>query len=88
MPRRRSASGVTRGRLCGRVSVKPTAKSAKDAKVPLSATFRTTKPTPSGKLLVTSADLPHLMPIIAVAPRGFIKEELCKVVRRCRADDR
>ncbi len=46
---------------------------AKDAKVPLTATFRTTKQAPPGKLLVTSADLPHLMPIVAVAPHGFIK---------------
>jgi len=46
---------------------------ARDAKVPLSATFRTTNQKPPGKLLVTSADLPHLMPIVAVAPHGFIK---------------
>lgn len=46
---------------------------AKDVKAPLSATFRTSKQTPPGKLLVTSADMPHLMPIIAVAPRGFVQ---------------
>lgn len=41
-------------------------------RAPLTATFRTTKAQPGGKLLVTSADLPHLMPIVAVAPHGFI----------------
>jgi hypothetical protein len=46
---------------------------AKDAKVPLTATFRASKQVPPGKLLVTSADLPHLMPIVAVAPHGFIQ---------------
>jgi hypothetical protein len=45
----------------------------KGAKVPLATAFRTTKEKPPGKLLVTSADLPHLMPIVAVAPHGFIK---------------
>jgi hypothetical protein len=45
----------------------------KGAKTPLATAFRTTKEKPPGKLLVTSADLPHLMPIVAVAPHGFIK---------------
>ena len=45
----------------------------KGAKVTLATAFRTTRETPPGKLLVTSADLPHLMPIVAVAPHGFIK---------------
>jgi hypothetical protein len=42
-------------------------------RAPLTATFRATKLQPSGKLLVTSADLPHLMPIVAVAPHGFVQ---------------
>ena len=39
---------------------------------PLTATFRAGKQRTSGKLLFTSADTPHLLPIVAVAPRGFI----------------
>lgn len=39
---------------------------------PLSATFRATQQRPAGKLLVTSADTPHLVPIVAVAPHGLV----------------
>jgi len=42
------------------------------ARAPLSAVFRSSKQRAAGKLLVTSADTPHLMPLVAVAPRGFI----------------
>jgi hypothetical protein len=42
-------------------------------RAPLTAMFRTTKIADKGKLLVTSADLPHVMPVVAVAPHGFIK---------------
>jgi hypothetical protein len=38
----------------------------------LAAVQRGTGPKPTGKLLVTSADTPRLLPIVAVAPRGFI----------------
>jgi hypothetical protein len=41
-------------------------------RAPLSAVYRTAKERPPGKLLVTSADTPRLLPIVAVAPRGFI----------------
>ena len=46
---------------------------AKDVKTPLTAVFRQTKEAPKGKLLVTSADMPHVMPIVAVAPHGFVQ---------------
>jgi hypothetical protein len=46
---------------------------AKDAKTPLTAVFRRSKEAPKGKLLVTSADMPHVMPIVAVAPHGFVQ---------------
>jgi hypothetical protein len=38
----------------------------------LAAVHRTAKERPPGKLLVTSADTPGLLPIVAVAPRGFV----------------
>ncbi len=38
----------------------------------LAAVHRTAKERPPGKLLVTSADTPRLLPIVAVAPRGFV----------------
>jgi hypothetical protein len=38
----------------------------------LRAVLRGAKQRPPGKLLVTSADAPNLIPIVAVAPRGFI----------------
>jgi hypothetical protein len=41
-------------------------------RAPLAAVDRTAKERPPGKLLVTSADTPRLLPIVAVAPRGFI----------------
>lgn len=44
---------------------------AKDVKTPLTAVFRRSKEPPKGKLLVTSADMPHVMPVVLVAPRGF-----------------
>jgi hypothetical protein len=37
----------------------------------LTAVLRTPKARPAGKLLLTSADTPHLMPIVAVVPHGF-----------------
>jgi hypothetical protein len=43
-----------------------------DARAPLTAVYRTAQQRPPGKLLVTSADTPRLLPIVAVAPRGFI----------------
>jgi hypothetical protein len=46
---------------------------AKDVKTPLTAVFRRSKEPPKGKLLVTSADMPHVMPIVAVAPHGFVQ---------------
>ncbi len=46
---------------------------AKDVKTPLTAVFRRSKEVPKGKLLVTSADMPHVMPIVAVAPHGFVQ---------------
>ena len=42
------------------------------AAAPLSAMFRSAKLRPVGKLLVTSADTPHLVPIVAVVPHGLI----------------
>jgi hypothetical protein len=39
----------------------------------LSAVRRGGQPRPAGKLLVTSADTPRLLPIVAVAPHGFIE---------------
>lgn len=39
---------------------------------PLSAMFRAAKLRPVGKLLLTSADTPHLVPIVAVVPHGLI----------------
>ena len=42
----------------------------KDARA-LTAVLRTPKARPAGKLLLTSADTPHLMPIVAVVPHGF-----------------
>ena len=50
--------------------VDPDARTA--APAALRAVFRGAKQRPPGKLLVTSADAPNLMPIVAVAPRGFI----------------
>jgi hypothetical protein len=44
----------------------------KDPKA-LTAVFRNGKPKPPGKLLITSADTPRLMPIVAVAPHGFVE---------------
>ncbi len=41
-------------------------------RAPLAAVYRTAKERPPGKLLVTSADTPRLLPIVAVAPRGLI----------------
>jgi hypothetical protein len=41
-------------------------------RAPLAAVHRTAKERPPGKLLVTSADTPRLLPIVAVAPRGLI----------------
>jgi hypothetical protein len=38
----------------------------------LSAVSRTAQQRPAGKLLVTSADTPRLLPIVAVAPHGFL----------------
>jgi hypothetical protein len=43
-----------------------------EQRAPLTAVRRAGQPRPAGKLLVTSADTPRLMPIVAVAPRGFI----------------
>jgi hypothetical protein len=43
-----------------------------DQRAPLTAVRRAAQPRPPGKLLVTSADTPRLLPIVAVAPRGFI----------------
>ena len=42
---------------------------------PLEATARPPRPgsKPTGKLVISSADTPHLMPIVAVAPRGFVE---------------
>jgi hypothetical protein len=37
----------------------------------LTAALRTPKSRPAGKLLLTSADTPHLMPIVAIVPHGF-----------------
>jgi len=42
------------------------------ARAPLSAVHRPTPQRPAGKLLVTSADTPRLLPIVAVAPHGMI----------------
>jgi hypothetical protein len=39
---------------------------------PLAAIFRSSHQHATGKLLLTSADTPQLMPLVAVAPRGFI----------------
>ncbi|HWO21651.1 MAG TPA: hypothetical protein VNO30_22935 [Kofleriaceae bacterium] len=39
----------------------------------LTAVRRGGQPRPAGKLLVTSADTPRLLPIVAVAPHGFIE---------------
>lgn len=41
-------------------------------KAALTTQLRSSKQRPPGKLLVTSADTPHLMPIVAIAPRGFV----------------
>ena len=49
------------------------APNAPNVKTPLSAVFRRSKDAPKGKLLVTSADMPHVMPIVAVAPHGFVQ---------------
>ncbi len=38
----------------------------------LAAVFRVQGEHPAGKLLVTSAETPHLMPIVAIAPHGFV----------------
>lgn len=43
------------------------------AKTPLTAVFRRSKEAQKGKLLVTSADMPHVMPVVAVAPHGFVQ---------------
>jgi hypothetical protein len=51
----------------------------------LSAVFRSPDHHAPGKLLLTSADTPHLMPVVAVVPHGFIQshtpelEAWCKV---------
>jgi hypothetical protein len=44
-----------------------------DRKAALTALPRSTKPHDKAKLLLTSADTSHAMPIVAVAPHGFIK---------------
>jgi len=41
-------------------------------KAPLVAVFRGAKQKPPGKLLLTSADTPRLVPIVAVVPHGFV----------------
>ena len=42
-----------------------------DPPAALTAALRTTRKPPSGKLLVSSADTPRLMPLVAVVPHGF-----------------
>ncbi len=42
------------------------------APAPVSAMFGSAKLRPIGKLLLTSADTPHLIPIVAVAPHGLV----------------
>ncbi len=46
---------------------------------PLSAMFRATKLRPVGKLLVTSADTPTLVPIVAVAPHGLVTTHAAQI---------
>jgi hypothetical protein len=48
-------------------------------RAPLSAVYRGAKQPPPGKLLVTSADTPRLLPIVAVAPRGFIAKHAAEL---------
>lgn len=51
---------------------------------PLVATQRSAKK-PGGKLVVTSADTPYLMPIVAVAPRGFAAAHRAELERWAKA---
>jgi hypothetical protein len=52
---------------------------AEQPRAPLSAVYRSAKQRPPGKLLVTSADTPRLLPIVAVAPRGFIAKHAAEL---------
>ena len=72
----RGGAGLARGVLRARaphLAGVPATKVELVEHAPLEAIARPARTKPTGKLVISSADTPHLMPIVAVAPRGFVE---------------